>query len=134
MKPDELLDLAQNATQETDAGLARRLAAHRQTIHLYRSGKRPMPDHHIAALAALAGLDAAATLASIRAEQAPPETAKVWAEIARRAALSAAVLALVNASPLGSTPAYATKSLHNLYIMLTRRLARGGPNQCLTPT
>jgi transcriptional regulator with XRE-family HTH domain len=121
MKTDELLDQARQKQGLSDSELAGRLHISRQKVSDYRHGKRPIPDKHVTALATLANLDPAATLASVRAAHAPPETATVWQEIARRAALATAVIGAISANPLSPGTAYAGKSLHNLYIMSIRR-------------
>jgi hypothetical protein len=84
-----LVELARSAINGSDADLARRIGVQRTTVYDWKKERSPIPDHLAVALARLAGLDPAATLAEIAAAQADanhPEVVQIWSEIARRAA------------------------------------------------
>ena len=106
MNPNSLLDLARNATGSNDSELAEMIGIARQTLSNFRKDRRPIPDKLIIALARLAELDPAQTIAEIHAHQAADhqeEVKAVWLEVAKRAAVAvvaAATLGQGNAAPL----------------------------------
>jgi hypothetical protein len=122
MKTTELLDAARLAIACNDAELARRVQIGRSMVADIRAGRTPLPDRATVILARLAGLDPATVLAEIRAEQAGPEVAPVWKEIARRAALTALTVAALGAGWQVSGPAYAIAEKDHIYIMSSRKL------------
>lgn len=118
-----LLDAAKTKQGCTDSELARLIGTDRQRIYRMKTKGEAMPDHAVIDLATLAGIDPAQALAEIRASEARPEVAAVWAQIAQRAAVAGlAAVTLLGQSPIAKgTVTTPENSRPSLYIMSPRR-------------
>lgn len=86
MNTQQLLDAAKSAQGlPSDYALAARMGISRSGVSGYRNGRTRPDDEMAARLAALAGLDPDATVASMHAERAPSEPERQrWERIAER--------------------------------------------------
>ena len=123
MKHAELIAHAKKAIQGSEAEVARRLDITAQSLNQFKNGKVPMPDRITVKLAKLAGLDCAAALAEIEAEQAKgdEETRNAWKEIARRASAAALVILVLLAGIMPATTQVAGRLRNLAHYFLPRR-------------
>lgn len=120
---NKLLDAAKKICL-TDSGTARRLDITRQTISHWRSGRYPMPEEQITAIAQIAHESPEKWLVLIAAEQSQGATHRAWLKAAERLGIAASLVMLLGgaAPPAGAFCAHqGTLTGGELCIMRTVR-------------
>lgn len=82
----------------SDSALAAHFGVHRQAVSKWRNEDAYPDEEHIAALADMAGEDAAQWLVAIKAVRSTGAAGKAWNALAKRLAATTAVLCLVAVS------------------------------------